>query len=265
MPRSSDQVLKQILTHHRLWLFLDYDGTLADFALTPEYVVIDPEIVALVTRLAMCQRVRVTIISGRALSQVQRLLPVSNILLAGTYGAELQTFDGLILLRAELSIMRPALEHIKPIWQRLISGRAGFFIEDKGLALALHARFATEIDADQVLSTACAACAELASADEFRLLHGHRLLEIGPASADKGRTVSYLLDRLAWPGALPVYLGDDDHDEDAFATIKDHHGVALLVTALQRPTQSDAQLASPQAARHWLSQLVEHLSIKDSP
>jgi trehalose-phosphatase len=97
------------------------------------------------------------------------------------------------------------------------------------------------------------------------VLQGQRFLEVSPAIAHKGCTIDYVLDRFAWPGALPVYLGDDDQDEEAFATIKAHHGAALLVAALRQTTLADAQLPSPQAARNWLSQLVEHLSTKDLP
>ena len=74
----------------------------------------------------------------------------------------------------------------------------------------------------------------LATSTEFRVLQGQRFLEVGPAIAHKGRTVDYILDRFAWPGALPVYLGDDDKDEDAFETIQANQGVALVVSALEQ-------------------------------
>ncbi len=265
MSQSPDQIMEQVLGHDRLWLFLDYDGTLADFVATPDLIVTDPEVVALITRLALCSSVRVAVISGRTLEQVRELLPVPGIFLAGTYGVELYTPDGELLLRAERSRIRPALEQLTPIWQQLISDRAGFFLEDKGWALALHARFAHDAEANQVLSSAWASIVELASSSEFRVLHSQRFLEVGPAIARKDHTVDYVLERFAWPGALPVYLGDDDQDEEAFATIKAHHGVALLVAAFQRTTLADAQLASPQATRDWLNQLAERLSVKTPP
>jgi trehalose 6-phosphate phosphatase len=207
---------------------------------------------------------RAAVLSGRTLSQIQQLLPVPNILLAGTYGVELQTFDGEIVQRAERSVIRPALEQIKPIWQQLIAARTGFFIEDKGWTLALHARFANASEADRVLADAGMSTLRLAASGEFRVLQGPRFLEVAPAIAHKGRTVDYLLDRFAWPGALPVYLGDDDKDEDAFAAIKAQQGVALVVAAIQRPTRADAQLVSPQAARAWLTELAEHLSAQEA-
>ncbi len=262
MTRSPDQIMEQLVAADRLWLFLDYDGTLADFAPTPEHAVPDPEVVTVVSRLVKCSRVRVAVISGRQLSQVRQLIPIPNVLLAGTYGVELQTLDGEIIRRVRLDAIRPVLDELKPRWLALIDRRPGFYLEDKGYALALHARFAADDEAARVLSAARASAAELASSGEFRLLEGYHFLEVGPAIAHKGRTVEYVLDRFAWRGALLVYLGDDDKDEEAFEVIKAHQGVAMLVAAEPRATNADSRLPSPQRTRQWLNTLAERLSLK---
>jgi RNA polymerase sigma-70 factor (ECF subfamily) len=67
--------------------------------------------------------------------------------------------------------------------------------------------------------------------------------------------VGYLLDRYAWPGALPLYLGDDDKDEEAFGVIKARGGIAILVAARRRKTDADCRLESPQTVRRWLETL----------
>jgi trehalose-phosphatase len=241
-------------------LFLDYDGTLADFAPTPEHVNPDPELVDLLERLEHNPRFRVAVVSGRRLSHVQKLVPVPGILLAGTYGIELQAPDGKLIDRLDYDRLRPTLDGLKPQWAALIGGRRGFFLEDKGWALALHARFADEYEADQVLADARSMAEEaqrLAVQDLFRLLGGHKFLEIGPRLAHKGLTVAHLLATYQWPGALPLYLGDDDKDEEAFGAIKACGGVAVLVAAEPRETAADLRLASPQAARRWLEMLQE--------
>lgn len=48
-----------------VWLFLDYDGTLADFAPTPEHVNPDPDVVELLRSLSQDPRLRVAVVSGR--------------------------------------------------------------------------------------------------------------------------------------------------------------------------------------------------------
>ncbi len=239
----------------RVWLFLDYDGTLADFAPTPEHVLPDPGLIDLLTELATQPWLRMAVVSGRRLAHVQKLVPVPGILLAGTYGIELQTPQGERIDRLEYGDIRPTLEALKPLWGNLIAGRNGFFLEDKGWALALHARFAEEAETEQVLAKArrlANGSMQDTSPDLFRLLGGHKFLEIGPRLAHKGHTVAWLLAQYPWPGALPLYLGDDDKDEEAFGVIKDQGGIAILVSAEPRETQADGRLESPQAARAWL-------------
>jgi trehalose 6-phosphate phosphatase len=139
----------------------------------------------------------------------------------------------------------------------LIADQEGFFLEDKGWALALHARFAEAHAADKVLSTARRLAEETASSGPLRVLGGHRFLELGPRLAHKGKTVAYLLKRYPWDGALPIYLGDDDKDEEAFGVIKAQGGIAIRVAGASHDnTQADLCLASPQAAREWLEALL---------
>ncbi len=246
----------------RLWLFLDYDGTLADFARTPNQVRADPELVGLLARLAQHPRIFVAVVSGRRLSHVEILVPVPGILLAGTYGVELRMPNGKRIDRVDYQAIRPTLDAVKPEWQALIAGRDGFHLEDKDWALALHARFAGEAAAEQVLSAARRLATEAIDGgqpDRFRLLGGHKFLEIGPRLAHKGRTIDYLLDQYPLSGALPVYLGDDDKDEEAFGVVKARGGIPIVVAAEPRDTVAAFRLESPQAAREWLERLLVRL------
>ncbi len=240
----------------RLRLFLDYDGTLADFAPTPEHVNPSHEVAELVAALVERPHIRVAVVSGRRLSHVEALLPVPGALLAGTYGVELRTPAGERVERVDYDAVRPMLERIKPRWSALIERRAGFFLEDKGWTLALHARFADEDEAEVVLDEACSLINHDATAELFRVLGGHKFLEIGPRLAHKGRTVSYVLDRYPWPDALPLYLGDDDKDEEAFEVIQARGGLAIRVISQERETRADGRLESPQSARRWLRTLL---------
>lgn len=259
MTEPLAEVQKRLRQAERLRLFLDYDGTLADFAPTPEEVTPDPALLDLLARLEQDPRIRPAILSGRRLSHVQKLVPVPGILLAGTYGIELQTPLGERIDRLPFAEIRPTLDRLKPRWAELLAGREGFFLEDKGWTLALHARFADDDETEQVLAQARRDAVE--AMDEralelFRLLGGHKFLEIGPKLAHKGRTVDYLLERYRWPGALPLYLGDDDKDEEAFGVIKARGGIAIVVASEPRETQADLRLTTPRAARRWLEVLL---------
>ena len=243
------------LDAQQLWLFLDYDGTLADFAPTPDFIFPHPEIVRLLEQLARKPNVRVTILSGRRLDHIRSLVPISRIFLAGTYGIELLTPAGEVLRRVNYDVIRPALEAIKPEWARITGNREGFFLEDKGWALALHARFADDEEAEQVLTQAMQAVGAELLGEEFRILGGHKFLEIAPQLASKKDTVAYLLGRYPLPDARLIYIGDDDKDEEAFPLIHDHRGVAIKVlqpSQAGQPTEADFFLDSPADARQWL-------------
>jgi trehalose 6-phosphate phosphatase len=252
---THEQINERLALAERLWLFLDYDGTLADLAPTPDHVDPDPELIELLTKLAQHPRIRMAVISGRRLNHVEALVQVPGIFLAGTYGIELRTPEGERINRVEYNAVRPTLDALKPRWEQMIAAREGFFLEDKGWALALHARFADEGEAEEVLDAARSMATKVMPSELFRLLGGHKFLEIGPTLAHKGQTVRYLLDQYPWPGALPVYLGDDDKDEEAFGVIKSREGIAILVAQEPRSTQADCRLESPQAVHHWLEAL----------
>lgn len=246
----------------RVWLFLDYDGTLAELAPTPEHVSPDQDVVDLVTGLAGHPAVRVAVISGRRLSHVEKLVPVPGAFLAGTYGVELRMPDGRRVNRANLGVLRPALDQLKLCWQQLVGRHPSFFLEDKGWALALHGRYADHSEAETVLAEArqmAVRAIQDAPAALYRLLGGQKFLEVGPAVAHKGRTVDYILEECPWPGALLVYMGDDDKDEEAFEVIKTRGGIAVLVARDPRETRAEYRLETPRAARDFLRALSGHL------
>ncbi|HZD56644.1 MAG TPA: trehalose-phosphatase [Anaerolineales bacterium] len=268
----------------RLWLFLDYDGTLAGFAPTPDHVEPDSEVLELLDHLVADPRIRVTVISGRRLSHVRSLIPVEGVMLAGTYGIELQTPSGRRIDRLDFNAVRPVLDRIKPEWKSQISEKPGFYLEDKGWSMAIHAKDAPNGEAATLLPR-CRQIAEgflarpgdrratelptgevsipprrqtggkSAGRVDFRILGGYKFLEIGPQLANKGKTVAYLIDHYPWLDALHVYIGDDDKDEEAFGTIHAQGGIAAVVASGDRESHADCRLTSPQEVRQWLRHL----------
>jgi trehalose 6-phosphate phosphatase len=243
-----------------LWLFLDYDGTLADFSRTPEVLKPDRKLINLIRRLAAKNRIRIAIVSGRRLKDLQTLLPVDGIYLAATYGIEVQTPESERIQREDYSVIRPYLERLKPLWQEIINRREGFFLEDKGWALAVHARFAPEKEAIRVISSIQHTLDQDLITDEYRLIKHKRFLEISSAKAHKGKTVSFLLNSFPISDARLVYIGDDDNDSEAFDTIHLFGGIAISVKqyfGYVRSSGGDYVLKSPKAVRKWLENLAK--------
>jgi trehalose-phosphatase len=90
----------------------------------------------------------------------------------------------------------------------------------------------------------------------FRILGGHKFLEVAPRLANKGLTISYLVSRYPLEGALPIYIGDDDKDEEAFKVILQNDGVAIKVMSQPGETIAQFCLDSPKTVRQFLDSLL---------
>ncbi len=253
---SESGILEAVLHHCRagagLTLFLDYDGTLVPIARTPEEALPDESLPGLLGSLSKISSVRTLILSGRPLASLRTILPVPGLALAGVYGAEILMDGKLIVRGASVRESLPMLVEVKKEWSRLIHGRDGFMLEDKGRALALHARWAETDEADSVLTSAREIALGLADPRLFRILSGHRFLEVAPAAANKGQTVDWFLNINLASRCLPVYFGDDNKDEEAFPVIRRWGGYSIGVGAAYPLEQADAHLASPDSVREWL-------------
>jgi trehalose 6-phosphate phosphatase len=258
---ASESELDQWVTGaDRLWLFLDYDGTLVEFTRTPDIIRPDANLIGLMKRLADKKRLRLAIVSGRRLRDIQTLLPLENIYLAGTYGIEIQTPGGERIQREDYASVRPYLDRLKPQWEEIIDNKKGFFLEDKGWALALHARFASQRDATRVISTLQQTLDQELITDEYRLIKQKKFLEVTSAKAHKGRAVAFLLNSFPLPGAQLVYIGDDTNDAEAFETIHTNGGMAIAVAqyfGYIRSSGGDYVMKSPKAVRKWLEKLLK--------
>jgi trehalose 6-phosphate phosphatase len=212
-----------------------------------------------IKRLADKNRIRLAIVSGRRLNDIQTLLPVEGIYLAGTYGIEVLTPEGERIQREDYANIRPYLERLKPQWEEILNGNKGFFLEDKGWSLALHARFASEKDATRVISNVQHTLDQELITNEFRLIKQKKFVEVGSAKAHKGKTVSFLLNSFPLQGGRLLYIGDDENDGEAFETIHSFEGVAISVAqyfGYIRPSGGDYVLKSPNAVCKWLENLA---------
>jgi trehalose 6-phosphate phosphatase len=257
---SESELNKWVLESECLWLFLDYDGTLVNFTRTPDIIKPDAKLIELIRYLAVKPRLRLAIVSGRRLKDIQTLLPVAGIYKAGTYGIELETPEGENFQREDYARIRPYLDQLKPHWEEIIDKKRGFYLEDKGWALAVHARFAPEKESIRVISNLQQTLDQDMITSEYRLIKHRRFLEISSAKAHKGQIVSFLLKTFPLPGARLVYVGDDDHDAEAFETIHSFDGVAISVKqyfGYVRSSGGDYVFKSPKAVRKWLENLVK--------
>jgi trehalose 6-phosphate phosphatase len=226
-------------------LFLDFDGTLVEFAPTPDEVEVDDELPVLLRRLSNAMHGALAVISGRPLASLDMLLQLPQLAIIGQHGAEMRHADGRIERSA---ISAQMLDDVRVELRALAAEMPDVRIEDKGLAIAFHYR---EVPRAEPKARQLAAEALRCAGSGFELLHGNCVIELKSVRVDKGRALAAMMGNAPFAGRVPWMIGDDHTDEPAFATAQALGGTGVIV-GTTRPSVAHAMLPDVAAARSWL-------------
>ncbi|MBW3576981.1 MAG: trehalose-phosphatase [Actinobacteria bacterium] len=237
-------------------VFLDYDGTLTPIVEDAADATLQDETRAAIRRLA--HRCFVAVVSGRDLDDVRSMVGLDELHYAGSHGFEILTPHGERHEHGREFL--PALEAAEQDLRGRLSSIDGAVVERKRFAVAVHYRRVSDEHVDQVEA---AVDAVVTDQSQLRKAGGKRIFELRPdMDWDKGRALRWLLDELDLDrdDVVPLYVGDDVTDEDAFRELRDR-GLALVVRGEddQRPTAADYALRDPGEVRTFLQQLVDRL------
>jgi trehalose 6-phosphate phosphatase len=227
-------------------VFLDIDGTLLELAPAPDAVRVDPELALLLPRLRKSLGGALALITGRAISDVDRLFPGLRMPVAGQHGCERRDALGTLHLHAPRTA---TLERLRALFTDFARSHEGLLLEDKGATLALHYRKAPQLAAtvrrtmtEQVRAVGITA---------YRLQPGKQLLELRPDNRDKGTAIRDFMRERPFKGRCPVFIGDDRTDEHGFAVIDAIGGWSVKVGPGR--TRARYRLRDVRSVRAWLS------------
>ena len=208
----------------RRWAyFLDVDGTLLDFASTPDGAQVGAGTLALLRRLHDATGGAVALISGRALRDVERLFAGLTLAVAGQHGLEGRDADGTVTWMVEPG---PMHDDLKRQLQAFVTENPSLILEDKGVSFAVHYRAAPQLD-DLVRRRLESIHARLDAT--YVVAPGKQVLEIRPVGATKGDAIRVFMRITPFEGRLPVFVGDDVTDEAGFAMVNDRGGHSVKV------------------------------------
>jgi trehalose 6-phosphate phosphatase len=264
-PDPRDLVAAIAREAERAALCLDYDGTLAPIVSDPEAAVPLPGVPALLARLAR-RFAAVALVSGRPAAYLVERVDAPGVRHLGLYGAEevVGGRDGQVSVDPEVEAARPEVRAaMAELRAHPAVVESGAWVEDKGLAVAVHLRRVG--DPGRWAPAVEAAARELAGRHGLETLPGRLVWELRPPTGrDKGGAVRQVV---AESGArLVVVAGDDVGDLAAFraAAALAADGVRALRVAVRSPEsppelleEADLLVDGPEGVRDLLQSLAD--------
>ncbi len=245
-----------VLDGEKVAVLADFDGTLAEIATDPGAARPVEHVGDTLGRLAgLCP---VAVISGRDLADLRERGGTAGIWYAGSHGFELLAPDGTRHVHEAGVAAEPAIAEAAAELTARLCEIAGVVVEHKRFTVAVHHR---NVAAGQIAAVV-AAVHEVGRRTGLRVTGGRKVTELRPdLDWDKGHALRWILDRLDGP-ALPIYLGDDLTDEDAFDAMG-AEGVSIVVRHSENgDRRSAARFAvdGPARVREFLDRVGELLS-----
>ncbi|KAJ8747872.1 hypothetical protein K2173_013040 [Erythroxylum novogranatense] len=268
-----DQMMKED-RGKKIVVFLDYDGTLSPIVDDPDRAFMSDEMRAAVREVA--KYFPTAIISGRSRDKVKEFVQLSNVYYAGSHGMDIKaplrpvrSCDGKSHTKAHDKkgtevVFQPA-KNFLPAIQKIITELEektmkikGVRIEDNRFCISVHFRHVQEEDQEMLEEKVKSI---LEHYPEFHLCWGKKVMEIRPTIEwDKGHALEYLLDTLGLStpnNVIPVYIGDDRTDEDAFKVIQRRdQGYAIVVSNVPKDTKASYSLYDPSEVLAFLLRLA---------
>ncbi|VUD41233.1 Trehalose-6-phosphate phosphatase [Thalassocella blandensis] len=260
------------LTTENVAVFLDFDGTLVDFAPSPDAVVVSQ---ALVNDLAQLQQKldgAIAIVTGREYSILSTLLNVDNMICACEHGSDIvfpSVFDKASQTDGSLPPKTPPSQQVETALQAnaselsqehqtTIRETVNRFANDLALrseakrtSVTLHYRDKPELEAT-ILAFSETLREQFPDMD---LLKGKCVVEFRFTHKNKGTAIAALMAAPPFANRTPVFIGDDVTDEFGFAEVNKHKGISIKVG--EGETCADHILASVEDVHQFLNALVQ--------
>jgi trehalose 6-phosphate phosphatase len=239
---------------NRLAVLLDVDGTLLDIAPTPTAVVVPPSLARTLEGVSRRSGGALALVSGRPIAELDEFFAPLKFPAIGGHGAEMRPVaTGPTMAGSSTPLDMEFKQHLKEVAAR----HPGVLVEDKGYSLALHYRLAPKQGLRLIHDVKHAYDAW--GDRSIEMLTGKAVIEVKFAGFNKGTAVRMLMTYPPFAGRQPVFIGDDQTDEDAFAVMPEFKGHSISVG--RKLPGIEEHFASPAEVRHWLTNLAGGIAV----
>ncbi|MET7713924.1 trehalose-phosphatase [Streptomyces sp. NPDC005407] len=267
-PAGRDGLAAILARPQKAVVGLDFDGTLAEIVPDPEQARAHPGAVPALAALAP-RVASVAVVTGRPASVAVRYggfagVPgLDHLVVLGHYGAERwDAVSGTVKTPAPHPGVAAARAELPGVLDAVGAWR-GTWIEEKGQAVAVHTRRAS--DPQAAFEALRGPLAELAARHGLILEPGRMVLELRPPGMDKGVALAEYVREVKAEAVL--YAGDDLGDLPAFAAVEKLRsdgvpGLLVCSGSTEVPEladRADLLVPGPPAVVEFLASLAQHL------
>lgn len=246
MSELSDK-LAEVATAPILLIASDYDGTLAPIVSDPGSARPLREAIVALENLAALPQTHMAVISGRSLRDLASMTAEpAGVHLVGSHGSEFDPDFAATIPEDRARL----LEELTGELERIAGDGNGFTIERKPASVAFHYRNAEKEAADRAVETVLAVPGQ--KGPGVQVHHGKLVIELAVVETNKGKALERLRCRLGASAA--VFIGDDQTDEDAFATL---HGPDVGIKVGPGPTRAAFRARDATEVAQILARLSE--------
>ena len=246
--------IPKLLNGKKPAVFLDYDGCLSPIVKDPDKAIMTEEMRDTLRRLAdVC---RVAVVSGRDRANVEKLVQLGNLYYAGSHGFDISGPDNKHTEPGGAKAAIPALDKANKILDERLRDVEGVLVERKRYAIAVHYRNVSDEQVSHVLQVTEEV---IGQHPELKKGPGKKIMELKPnLDWHKGKAVLWLMEELGLnqPDTLPLYIGDDITDEDAFATLQGR-GIGVMVGEHDEQTAAEYRLEDVEEVQAYLEALAQ--------
>jgi trehalose-phosphatase len=220
---EADNLRERVSEASSLYGFFSFDAGLSQRA-SHGHLRTNPAARAALIRLCAAPNTRGAVVSARKVETLQHRLRLHRLAYVGVHGADVQAYGLRLVTEPDRELAEQAMQKLRRACSRLEAVAApGVVLEDRTWALVLHLR-----NAEPAARIAAAeAFGKLVAAENLHLRRSADTLE---AVADHASTWRAVLGLLAgMRGALPVYVGAGEADEEAFAVLNRRSAITVHV------------------------------------
>jgi len=245
-------IAERVRRARHTFLFLDFDGTLSPIVNEPAAASMPNDTKRCLEDLFRSERFSLSIVSGRGLRDLRQRVELEGIVYAGDYGFAISGAGLHFVHPRALERVHRLRELIYFLEQRL-RGICGLQFEYKWLTASIHYRKVREGEREALHAIVEQAVASAGGL--FGMAHAPESIVIRPRTNwHKGSAANYILQATGRNDALPIYIGDDATDEDAFIALE---GGVTIKVGLTTSTAAHYQLEHQNAVTPFLSWLVD--------